>query len=178
MLAIAKLKAEETTKCTPNVLPCKLHHNGPVSASERYWKPETVEEGQSTAYFRGRKLKGRRIKVPAGYEGGTGHAYNTMATDADNESIGVVLQKSNSVYNTKPPRSSIPQDDELDDGPDNEEDSEEARVHLRSSTFQELVVWGHEVAPEDSENPYVKGVEEWMAFAHAIHSYGPAADPA
>jgi hypothetical protein len=84
MLAIQKSKIE-AQKCTPNLLPCKINHDGPVNASERYWKPEVedgrnipemrdytlliIADGSRTAYFRGRKLEGKVIKVPEGYRG-------------------------------------------------------------------------------------------------------------
>lgn len=85
MLAIRKSRAENQN-CTPNLLPCKINHDGPVNASERYWKPEAGEgttgspisssttsliiaDGSQTAYFRGRKLEGKAIKVPEGYRG-------------------------------------------------------------------------------------------------------------
>jgi len=38
MLAIEKSKSHKG-KCTPNVLPCRINHNGAVDASRRYWNP-------------------------------------------------------------------------------------------------------------------------------------------
>ena len=38
MLSIEKSKRYHG-KCTPNVLPCRINHNGPVDASKRYWNP-------------------------------------------------------------------------------------------------------------------------------------------
>lgn len=35
-------------QCTPNLLPCRIHHNGPANASQRYWNP-TV--GAGTPYY-------------------------------------------------------------------------------------------------------------------------------
>jgi hypothetical protein len=32
--------------CTLNVLPCRINHNGPVNASERYWNP-VVDSGRA-----------------------------------------------------------------------------------------------------------------------------------
>lgn len=71
MLAInsSSSKAESTPKCVPNILPCRVHHDGPVKASKRYWDPKVEDNGTQTAYFRGRKLRGRGIKVPDGYRG-------------------------------------------------------------------------------------------------------------
>lgn len=41
MLAIEKSKSHKG-KCTPNILPCRINHNGPVHASKRYWNPITT----------------------------------------------------------------------------------------------------------------------------------------
>ena len=37
------------------------------------------------------------------------------------------------------------------------------------SEFDHLVVWGHDQLPV-IDDPFVKGVEEWIALAAAIHS--------
>lgn len=36
------------------------------------------------------------------------------------------------------------------------------------SSFNEMVVWGHDQIP-NSEDNFVKGIEEWISFAAAIH---------
>jgi ribonuclease H2 subunit C len=46
MLAVQPGKHSSEQKCTPNILPCRVNHNGPINASERYWNP-TVEDGKS-----------------------------------------------------------------------------------------------------------------------------------
>ena len=56
-------------KCSPNVLPCRINHDGPVNAAKRYWDPTTEADGTKTAYFRGRKLRGKTIQLPEGYRG-------------------------------------------------------------------------------------------------------------
>ena len=33
--------------CTPNILPCRIHHDGPVDNVGYFWKPEVGEKGQS-----------------------------------------------------------------------------------------------------------------------------------
>ena len=68
MLAIQKPKIATQT-CTPNILPCKIHHNGPVNASSRHWDPKTSHNGKEEAYFRGRRLQGHTVKLPDGYQG-------------------------------------------------------------------------------------------------------------
>ena len=71
MLAVKKAPSEvkPTPQCTPNILPCRIHHDGPVNASKRHWNPEVEDDNTRTSYFRGRKLRGREVKVPAGYRG-------------------------------------------------------------------------------------------------------------
>jgi hypothetical protein len=69
MLAIKKSETN-TTNCAVNVLPCRIQHNGPVNANTRHWTPQESSDGKSnTAYFRGRKLKGRVVELPDGYIG-------------------------------------------------------------------------------------------------------------
>ena len=41
MLAVQSTK--QTGSCTPNIFPCRIHHDGPVNASERYWAPTTAD---------------------------------------------------------------------------------------------------------------------------------------
>jgi hypothetical protein len=51
MAALAVQTAQnKLPKCTPNLLPCKINHDGPVNASERYWKAETGE-GMNTLLY-------------------------------------------------------------------------------------------------------------------------------
>ncbi|KAI4122242.1 MAG: hypothetical protein LQ347_006573, partial [Umbilicaria vellea] len=49
---------------------------------------------------------------------------------------------------------------------DGDEDMEPVKVLEEAASFEEIVVWGHEAVPT-SDDPYVKGVEEWIAFAEA-----------
>lgn len=42
ILAVQKSTANDTArKCIPNLLPCRIHHDGTVDATLRYWSPET-----------------------------------------------------------------------------------------------------------------------------------------
>jgi ribonuclease H2 subunit C len=65
---------------------------------------------------------------------------------------------------------------EADDGEDGEEDAEEEKVVETKvveevGTFEGIEVWGHETVM-DEEDPYVRGVEEWISFSRAIHEFG------
>jgi len=46
MLTIERSK-KHRGKCTPNVLPCRINHNGPVDASKRYWNPHKTSGNSS-----------------------------------------------------------------------------------------------------------------------------------
>lgn len=48
---------------------------------------------------------------------------------------------------------------------------EEVRALEEVARFEELVVWGHEIVPEE-DDVFVKGVEEWISFATAV-SFSP-----
>lgn len=135
---------------TPNVLPCKIHHNGPIPTPKRYWNPTSSTpppnatasraETTQTSYLRGRKLLGHSIVLPEGYE-------------------GVVLQKTEKAL----PRSRVEKEEE------DEEEPVEVKVMEQTGKFDEILVWGHEALP-DGEDAYRKGIEEWMGFAQAVSS--------
>ncbi|KAL1977418.1 hypothetical protein VTN31DRAFT_277 [Thermomyces dupontii] len=128
---------------TPNILPCRIHHDGPVDLSTRYWQPTKDDNGEHyTAHFRGRKLRGRRVEVPEGYKG-------VIATPTDR---------------TLPP--SIATENE---GLEGQEQEEPVKALQQQGTFDSLLVWGHEALPP-ADDPYVRGVEEWVRFASVMHA--------
>ena len=52
----------------------------------------------------------------------------------------------------------------IEDGPE----PEPVRILESTAHFNEVVVWGHDQTP-DKDDVFVRGVEEWLAFADAIH---------
>ncbi|OJD40608.1 ribonuclease h1 h2 small subunit [Diplodia corticola] len=144
MLSVQR-SSQHSGKCTPNLLPCRIDHNGPVNAADRYWRPEEQNDGKQIAHFRGRKLLGRKLPLPDGYR-------------------GAVLSNTNRV---------LPQ---ADTGRENgaSEEGEDQRIEVRVmeevGEFDEVVVWGHEVAPDEIEDAYSKGIGEWISFAESIHA--------
>lgn len=40
--------------------------------------------------------------------------------------------------------------------------------------FDEIVVWGHEVAVDGAADPYLRGAEEWLALADKVGKVGAA----
>ncbi|KAK4229922.1 ribonuclease H2 non-catalytic subunit-domain-containing protein [Podospora fimiseda] len=71
-------------KITPNLLPCSIKHSGsigPVSTS--FWNPKISEDGKQVSFFRGRKLKGKTIKLPEGYKGVVGSVEESKEEEED-----------------------------------------------------------------------------------------------
>ncbi|KAK0119823.1 hypothetical protein ONS95_011255 [Cadophora gregata] len=149
MLALERSKTYRG-KCTPNVLPCRINHNGAVNTSRRYWNPTAQPDGKTIAYFRGRKLHGKVLKVPSKYR-------------------GVVVEKTERVLPRAPVQT---QNDQVEGEEEEEEDEEpEVKVMEEQAGFEEIVVWGHEMIPDGMADPYVRGLEDWIAFAESIHSF-------
>ncbi|KAL2137223.1 hypothetical protein VTI74DRAFT_6434 [Chaetomium olivicolor] len=145
---ILSLKSETTTseeipKATPHLLPCRVHHNGSVEPVQCFWEPKANDDGTSTAYFRGRKLQGKTVKLPEGYR-------------------GVVALVSGPKGPTRHPEDSQVVDLEAE--------TSQGSLHSQAE-FDDMVLWGHEAAPDPSADPYSKGVEEWITLAERIHSY-------
>jgi hypothetical protein len=39
------IQTADSKKCTPNLLPARINHNGPINNTQRYWAPTTDEKG-------------------------------------------------------------------------------------------------------------------------------------
>lgn len=172
MLSIAP-PAPQIKTLTPNLLPCSIKHSGPIGVAKRYWDPQiadTTDPAQTeqnktsleerpaakkprVSYLRGRKLLGRTIALPAGY-------------------TGVVVQKTGEFLPPPVPERqakarNLAYDDDGVDESEAEDEPSEVEILSRTAEFHGLAVWGHESVPTD-EDPYVKGVEEWIAFAEKV----------
>ena len=57
-----------------------------------------------------------------------------------------------------------------DDGDATEDDEQlmESKIVHEMATFDEITVWGHETLPEAVDDPYSKGIDEWIKLAHAV----------
>ncbi|KAK9366020.1 ribonuclease H2 non-catalytic subunit-domain-containing protein [Lipomyces kononenkoae] len=98
------------------------------------------------AYFRGRKLVGKRLVLSEGYK-------------------GFILPEAQSL-------SSVPsqaQPSYLDDEEDEEELHEQEHQWKADGEFSELFVWDHDFAPDDVSNPWIAGINEWISFTSWIH---------
>lgn len=144
MLAITTPReSQKTTAVVPNILPCKVAHSGPIPTAKRHWNPQPSSTDTQTAYFRGRKLQGKTIALPSGYE-------------------GKVLLKTDSLLPQKP---HVPGNEDEED--EDEEVPEEVKQAEQTSTFSSLVVWAHEAFP-GSEDAYIQGLMEWPEFAASV----------
>jgi ribonuclease H2 subunit C len=99
------------------------------------------------SYFRGRKLYGKSVKIPQGYK-------------------GVVLSSTDQ----KLPKESQPSSEKEEEELDENEQPEDIGILGEQAEFDEVMVWGHEALPDESTDPYVRGVEEWTAFAERVGS--------
>ncbi|KAJ5349698.1 hypothetical protein N7541_007425 [Penicillium brevicompactum] len=137
-------KDESTVQYTPNIIPCRVHHDGPVESLDRYWMPVNDEKDNTqTAHFRGRKLRGRRVALPDGYQGVVAIPTDRMLPPTQ-----------------RPGNEGIEDETEVE---------EPVKVLETQGTFDDFVVWGHEAVPA-ADDTFVKGVEEWLQFADAVCS--------
>lgn len=82
---------------------------------------------------------------------------------------GAVLEKTSEVVvPVKPSLPLSPREEEEEEDFGEDEPEEEVKVMQELASFDHITVWGHEVVPGDADNPYLKGIEEWMAFAKAV----------
>lgn len=104
---------------------------------------DRVSDGTRIAYFRGRKLHGRAVKLPDGYR-------------------GAVVEK-----RAPPPPAAQPEHDATD------LQQEEAEEHVplgsleAKAEIEELVVWGHEAMADAASDPYMR-IEEWTQMAEQV----------
>lgn len=105
----------------------------------------TSVDGRNVSYFRGRKLHGKTVKIPEGYK-------------------GVILSSTDK----KLPKD--PQTSEEDEEVDENEQPEHIGILEEQAEFDEVMVWGHEALPDEITDPYVRAVEEWIAFAEQVGS--------
>ncbi|KAF2750477.1 hypothetical protein M011DRAFT_465226 [Sporormia fimetaria CBS 119925] len=141
MLAIQPSSSSKPSKSTPNLLPARIHHDGPLPNVHKYWTPSKDESGTSHTYFRGRRLHGTTLPLPEHY-------------------TGAVLQ----VTEETMPRKRGHLEEEED-----EEEEVDVKIAKQVGSFDEVVVWGHGGVVE-KDDAYVRGIEEWIRFSEAMHA--------
>ncbi|RSL55546.1 hypothetical protein CEP54_009281 [Fusarium duplospermum] len=147
---ILSIKSDDNkAKAVVNLLPCRIHHDGPIPSASTYWTPTAAEDGTKLAYFRGRKLHGKTVKLPEQCRGVVVERRDKEQQPAAEESVVVV------------------DDDETEKEP-------VGAMHV-TADFDEMVIWGHETVADAAEDPYIRGMEEWLQVAGQIHCYSKEA---
>ncbi|KAK5634180.1 hypothetical protein RRF57_009894 [Xylaria bambusicola] len=134
-------------KANVNLLPCRIHHDGEVNPSSTFWNPTQTSEEVQTAYMRGRKLYGKAVKLPEGYH-------------------GIVVEKTDAKDQTSTMSQELMGEDvEAIESPD-----EQLKVDTMrgKAVFDQLMIWGHESTSDSTADPFVRGMEEWIAFAEEV----------
>ncbi|KAI1261073.1 ribonuclease H2, subunit C [Xylariaceae sp. FL1019] len=140
-------ESNEKPNAAVNLLPCRIQYDGDVKSSDTFWNPSPGPSGENVAYLRGRKLHGKCVKLPQGY-------------------CGSVVQKTD----PKPEPSNEETNEDVSIVEDPEDQLEIGAMEGRAG-FEEIIVWGHESTTESTTDPYIRGIEEWIAFTEEIHSY-------
>ncbi|WYZ45094.1 hypothetical protein EsH8_VIII_000410 [Colletotrichum jinshuiense] len=142
ILSIRSNDSNKKVKAVANLLPCRIHHDGPVGEAQSFWNPTKSDDGKPIAYFRGRKLHGTTVKLPEQYR-------------------GVVMEKSDKFEIQRSEG-----EEEQEEGNLVELGTMEVKAD-----FDEMVIWGHESSADAATDPYVRSIEEWLTVAEQIHSY-------
>jgi len=48
------------------------------------------------------------------------------------------------------------------------EDEADVKIMEEQSEFDHIMLWGHEALPDEVADPYVRGMEEWIALAEQV----------
>ncbi|KAG5949429.1 hypothetical protein E4U53_005891 [Claviceps sorghi] len=138
---------EWTNDCSSavNLLPCGVGHDGDTGQTANLWNPTKPSDGNQTAYFRGRKLAGKCLRLPEQYIGAVAQINN------DNQRLTDGLEMS-----------------ESKDQPDMEPPPAGQNLHI-TSTFDEICIWTHG-STSNGPDQYAKGVEEWLYTAERLRN--------
>lgn len=82
---------------------------------------------------------------------------------------GLVVEKSDVKPDTSRKGEPVDEDIEVIENP---EDQLEVGAMKGKAAFDELMIWGHESTGDSSADPYVRGMEEWIAFAEEVGQAG------
>lgn len=67
-------------------------------------------------------------------------------------------------------------DDKGEDEDEDEDEAEPVKILEEIGSFDKVMVWGHEQVPA-GDDVFVRGMEEWIGFAEAIHGVGDGRTP-
>ena len=80
---------------------------------------------------------------------------------------GIIATQTDRIVQPQSAPATVQSFDSEDEDEVEQEKPEPVKMLDVAATFDEVVVWGHEVLPA-SDDTFVKGVEEWIAFAEAV----------
>jgi len=171
-LKMLSLQATAPKKCTPNLLPLRINHNGPINDTQRYWTPESSEDGTHPspninssiecniswtelirfagtqhAYFRGRHLHGTPLALPENYTGAVMHGTEKVL----------------------PQSHTSKEQNEVDEEDMEKEGDVEVKIMEQVGSFDEVLVWGHGGKVDQSQDVYARGLGEWIEWAECMH---------
>ncbi|KAH6614267.1 ribonuclease H2, subunit C [Boeremia exigua] len=149
-------------KCTPNLLPMRINHNGRIDNTARYWTPTTDEKGTLHTHFRGRHLHGTLLALPATHTGAV-----LRVTDKPAQA-STAHNGANGTHGAYAHDDAEDGDDEMDDGGDVVGQAEDVKIAEQLGEFSELVVWGHGGVVDEGD-AFVRGMREWVGFAGVMH---------
>ena len=52
--------------------------------------------------------------------------------------------------------------------PEDDDQPDDVGVLMEHAQFDEFMVWGHEVLPDEKQDPYIRAVSEWISLAEAV----------
>ncbi|PWW72208.1 ribonuclease H1 small subunit, partial [Tuber magnatum] len=134
---------------TIHLLPCHVKHTGSANAT-KHWVVNAGEvDGTKVAHFRGRRLVGKAVSLPEGY---SGH----VLTVTDDVPTGAIE------------RSKRNRPVEEGEGEEGEEGEGEVKTFKGLATFDNVVVWGHDIAPEEGGEYIARGMNEWIGLASKV----------
>ena len=88
---------------------------------------------------------------------------------------GSVVEKSEPKNSKKP--SNQEEMAEVIEIQDDSDDQLETGAMQGKATFDELMIWNHESLANSSEDPYLRGMEEWISFAEQVCQPLPSSQP-
>ncbi|KAF2844669.1 ribonuclease H1 small subunit [Plenodomus tracheiphilus IPT5] len=164
MLSIQPPRSAHPPKVTPNLLPLRISHNGPINSTGRFFTPTTSSTDASStaqhAHFRGRHLHGTPVALPEGYTGAVLHITDQQLPQGQSRRE----QQRQEVHH----RGESGAEDEDEDA-DAGDMFVEVKVAEHVAEFDEIVVWGHGGIVDQSRDIYVRGLTEWVGFAESMH---------
>jgi len=154
-------------KVTPNLLPMRIAHNGPINATARFFTPTPTNSNNASAttttshaHFRGRHLHGTTIALPEGYTGAVLHITEKQLPRTQAHQHRQTVQNG---------RSDGSEEDEEEEQEGVDDTEAETAIAEQVGEFDEIVVWGHGGVVDEGGDMYVRGLREWVGFAESMH---------